>query len=112
MQTVHAFARTSFKYVDGWSHLDSDEFVATVRLTAPKVVEQGEGYDEGDTYVQYTRVPRNISAKDLAQALRDTMGGSNCRHEYDCCGCATRYVRTKLIAPRKLQIRTQISYNY
>ena len=112
MEQVHAYARLTHKYRDGWSHLDSDEFVATVRLTAPKMVEEGKGYDEGDTYVQYVRVPRSVNAKLLARALSDTMGGSNCRHEHDCCGCATRYVRVKAIAPRQLKVTTSVSYNY
>lgn len=112
METVHAYARTSHKYRDGWSHLDSDKFVATVRLTPPKVTRAGQGYDEGDTYVQYLRVPRATNAKLLQQALRDTMGGSNCKHEHDCCGCASRYVSTKLVAPRKMRVTTRVSYNY
>lgn len=112
MQEVHTYKRLTHSYRDGWSYMDNDEFLATVKLTPRKMVEEGAGYDEGDTYLQYVRVPRNVKAAELAQALRDTMGGSNCRHEYDCCGCATRYVSTKLVAPRKLQVRTSVTYNY
>lgn len=112
MQTVHTYIRLTHKYRDGWSHLDNDEFVATVRLTPPKMVREGEGYDDGGKYVQYMRVPRNVNPGQLEQALRDTLGGSSCRHEHDCCGCATRYVRTKLVTPRKLKVTTSVTYNY
>jgi len=112
MQTVHAYARTSHRYIDEYKHLDGERFVATVRLTPPKVTDEGEGFDDGPTYVQFLRVPRNVDVNDLRQALYDTMSYHGCTHEYDCCGCASRSVRTRLVAPRKLKITTHISYNY
>jgi hypothetical protein len=39
MQQVHAYARITHGYADGWRHLDQDEFVATVKLTPAKVAE-------------------------------------------------------------------------
>lgn len=112
METVHAYARTSHRYIDQYKHLDGERFVASVRLTAPKVVDEGNHFDTGPTYVQYLRVPRNVSAQDLRQALYDTMSYHGCTHEWDCCGCASRSVFTKLIAPRRLKVTTSISYNY
>ena len=112
MHTVHAYVNTTNHYADGWRYLDSDNFVATVRLTAPHMLKHGADRDEGDTYTQYVRVPRGVNAGMLGQALRHTLGGSNCKHEYDCCGCATHRVSVKLTAPRRLLVRTQISYNY
>ena len=90
----------------------ASQYLATVRLTPPKMVREPSDHDDGGKYVQYLRVPRNVNPGQLSQALRDTIGGSNCRHEHDCCGCATRYVRTKLVAPRKLKVTTSVSYNY
>jgi hypothetical protein len=112
MHTVYAYANTTNRYAAGWRHLDEDKFVATVRLTQPHMIKRGMGYDEGDTYTQYVRVPRNVSTVELRRALRDTLGGSNCKHEHDCCGCATHRVSTKVVAPRRLLVRTQVSYNY
>ena len=89
-----------------------DKDVAKVSLTPRKKVADGNGYDDGGTYLQYTRVPRGVNKAELAQALRDTMGGSNCTHAYDCCGCVSRFIMTKLIAPRVMQVRTKITYNY
>ena len=112
MQTVHAYKRLSHKWAAGWQHLDNDTFVATVKLTPSKTVREADGYDDGGTYVQHTRAPSGVNIKDLMQALRDTIGGSNCRHEHDCCGCASRSVRVKHLGSRRLLVRTDVSYNY
>ena len=112
METVNAYIPTnSYTDYDG-SYAEMEETVATVRLTKAKLVAESTAYDEGGTYVQYLRVPRNVNVNLLREALRHTMGGSSCTHAYDCCGCATRFITTKLIAPRKLQVRTRIYYNY
>jgi hypothetical protein len=112
MNIVNAYARTSNRYIDEYKHLDGERFVATVRLTPRKQVEEGNGYDSGGTYVQYLRVPLGVDTGSLRQALRDTMGYSGCTHEYDCCGCASRYVSTKMLTPRKMRVTTHVSYNY
>jgi len=112
MYKVHAYQRTSHSYVDGWRHLDNDEFVATVKLTPAKQIADGKSFDEGGTWVQYARAPAGVSIPKLIQALRDTMGGSNCRHEHDCCGCASSSVRIQHLGSRRLMVRTQVSFNY
>ena len=112
METVHAYARTSHRYIDEYKHLDGEKFVATVRLTAPKMVDEGNGYDDRGRYVQYLRVPRNVAKKDLAQALRDTLGYSGCTHDYDCCGCVSRYVSVTQTAARTMRVTTNVSRNY
>ena len=112
METVHAYARTSHRYIDKYKHLDGEKFVATVRLTAPKMTSEGNGYDDMGRYVQYLRTPRNVDKKELAQALRDTLGYHGCTHEYDCCGCASHYVSVKLAGPRTMRVVTSVSRNY
>lgn len=112
MEQVHAYARTSHRYIDEFKHLDSERFVATVRLTPRKMTAEGDGYDSGGTYVQYLRVPLGVNTKDLERALHDTMGYTGCTHDYDCCGCASSYISTKLVAPRKMMVRTSVSFNY
>jgi hypothetical protein len=112
MQTVNAHKYTSHLWAPGYRYLDSDVFVAELKLTPRKQVAAPQDYDEGGTYLQYTRVPKNVDTRLAAEALRDTMGGSNCQHEYDCCGCATRHVSVKVLGSRRLRIRTHISLNY
>lgn len=113
METVHATLPNggSFTDYDG-RRAYFDEEVATVRLTRAKKVAEGNYYDEGGTYLQYLRVPRGVDTQVLAEALRHTMGGSSCTHAYDCCGCASRFIQTEMIAPRKMKIRTKIFFNY
>jgi len=112
MQAVHAYARITHGYADGWRHLDKDEFVGTVKMTPAVQTEAPKDYDDGGAYVQYARAPSGVNLDLLKQALRDTMGGSNCRHEHDCCGCASRYVSVKHVGSRRLVIRTRVSFNY
>lgn len=112
MEAVNLFARTTNKYRDGYSYLDNFNYFATVKLTPAKMVREPRDYDDGGTFVQYLRVPAGMDTKQLDRALYDTMGGSNCRHEYDCCGCASRRIFTKMISPRKMMVRTSVSYNY
>lgn len=86
--------------------------VATVKLTPRKLLAAGESFDVGPTYVQFLRVPRGVNARVLAAGLKDTMGGGNCHHSYDCCGCARRAVSVTLIAPRRMMVHTRVTYNY
>lgn len=112
MHTVHAYRRNSHKYNDSYRHLDSETFVATVKLTPPRVTVEGNGYDEGESYVQYGRIPANVNKGALLKALKDTLSKHGCSHEYDCCGCASYRVNVRLIAPRRLMVFTKVSYNY
>ena len=113
METVHATLPSGGSYTDYYgSRAYNEETVAVVRLTRAKKVAEGNYYDEGGTYLQYLRVPRGVDSAVLSQALRHTMGGSSCTHAYDCCGCASRSIQTKMIAPRKMQVRTKIFFNY
>ena len=114
MFDVHLYTRKSFKYADGWRHLDNDEYLGTIRVTPAVVIREpapNADMSEGPTYVQYARLPAGIDVASAKQAIRDTMGGSNCRHEYDCCGCSSRSVRVTNVG-RKLRIITNVSFNY
>ena len=111
MYQMHAYKDIPLTSRSGLRFTDL-EFVATVSLTPMKMVKEGDGYDDGGTYLQYLRVPRTVNRLALAQALRDTMGASSCNHSYDCCGCAVRRVTVKMLSKRKMQVRTKVSYNY
>lgn len=114
MQTVHAYIRTSHSYRDGWRHLDGERFVASVKVTPPRQTEENfsDSYENGPSYVQFARAPSGANIKQLMSALRDTMGGSRCRHDYDCCGCIMRRVQVSHLGSRRLMISTETSYNY
>jgi hypothetical protein len=112
METVRA-------YIPGNSYTDYDgrrayfeDDIATVRLTKAVQVKEGNGYDEGGKYVQYLRVPRGVNKNLLRTALSHTMGGSSCHHAYDCCGCASYHISTKMINSRQMQVQTSVYFNY
>ena len=112
MQKVHAYKRTSYTYADGWRHLDNDVFVGAVKMTPARQTEEPKDHDDGGAYVQYARAPSGLNLQQLMQGLRDTMSGSNCRHEHDCCGCASSHVSVSHLGSRRLLIRTRVSFNY
>lgn len=117
MEAVHLELRLTHRYVDTYSHLDEWRSfgAAPARLTPPKMVDPGNGYDEGGTYLRWAtlpRLPRRADRADAARALEDTLSSWGCHHEYDCCGCAsyrTLVVRSK---GRRVLLRTTVGYNY
>ena len=117
MEAVHLELRLTHRYVGTYSHLDEWRSLgsAPVILTPPKMVDPGNGYDEGGTYLRWAtlpRLPRRADRVDAALALQDTLSRSGCHHEYDCCGCAsysTLVVRSK---GRRVLLRTTVGYNY
>jgi len=112
MQEVNAYKRLTHGYADGWRYLDNDTFIAGIKLTPRRRTAEPDGHDTGGSYVQYGRAPSGVNIKELTAALRDTMGGTSCRHEYDCCGCPIYHVEVKHLGSRRLLVRTQVYYNY
>lgn len=114
MQTVNLFTRLTRKYRDGWSSNDAWDFLATVKVTPPKVVREPseEEFSDGGSTVRFMRAPSGVNKKLLLQAIRDTMTTSRCRHDYDCCGCRSSYVVPRFIDNRTIAIVENISYNY
>ena len=110
MQTLHLYEQRTFAYMPGWSSLDRSTFAATVRMTPPRVVREAEDYDDGGTYLAHIRAP--AGAPNLVRAIESTLSGSNCRHEYDCCGCASRRARAKRIGRRDYVVSVSTSFNY
>lgn len=112
MQLIHLSQRLSRSYSPGWDHLDQWSPVGQIRVTPGRLVRQGNGFDDGGTYVRYARLRPGQDWRLVARAVGDTLSTGRCRHEYDCCGCASTDTTARLIRPRLLQIRTNVSYNY
>jgi hypothetical protein len=109
----HLYQFTTDKYRDGWrGQLDRSVYVGTVKVLAGRTVREARDYDDGGTALYRVVAPSALRSVDLRQAIRDTMGGSNCRHEHDCCGCASRHVRTRRVSPREYAVIIHTSYNY
>lgn len=112
MQTLALNTRLTHRYVDTHSHLDQWNRVGHLKMTPPRVVQEGNGYDEGDTVVRYARIRRADDFRLLKRAIEDTMSRHGCSHEYDCCGCASWSTRVKRVRPGLLLIRTRVTFNY
>lgn len=114
MELISVNKRLTRKYRDGFSHEDRWEHLGVLKVTPARVVQEGNRYDEGDTYVRFARIS-NISRegfKLLKRGLMDTLNTSGCTHDWDCCGCASYSTRVQRVAPRLVLIRTRVSYNY
>lgn len=110
MGTLPVYARRTNCYMPGWSSLDRHSYVATVKVTPPRTVREPEDFDDGGTYIVHARAP--AGAPSLTRALEHTMSGSNCRHEYDCCGCAFRTAVARRVSARDYVVRVSVGYNY
>ena len=117
MEALHLELRLTHRYVGTYSHLDEWRSfgAAPARLTPPKMVDPGNGYDEGGTYLRWAtlpRLPRRADRADAARALEDTLSSWGCHHEYDCCGCASYRTRVLRRKGRRVLLRTTVGYNY
>jgi hypothetical protein len=112
MYKANLFTRLTNRYADGWRHLDTEEFTGTVKVLGVTRQTEGEGYDDGGSYRYRVVAPSALKGKDLTRAIGQSMGGSGCRHEYDCCGCATHRASVKRVSPREYAVRVRVSYNY
>lgn len=114
MYDLHCYARKTFHYQDGWSSSDTWDYLTTVRLTPMRTARPADDFDDGGTYVQYTRLPR-LPRKErdrIIRSIEDTISGTNCKHPYDCCGCASFRATVRPINAQDLIIHTSVSYNY
>jgi len=112
MQTIHLERRLSHRYVDTYDHLDEWQDIGTAKLTPPKLVREGNSYDEGGTYLRWATIPRGQNLKLSAAALADSLTRVGCHHEWDCCGCES--VRTRVLhrKGRRFVLVTTVGYNY
>lgn len=112
MQHLDLYTRKTFKYRDAWSHEDEWDYLSSIKLTPPAVVDEGNGYDRGVTYLQHARLPAGADSRQFRRAIANTLSGDRCRHDYDCCGCASRSVFTRMLSKRDVLIVSTVSYNY
>lgn len=111
MQTVGIFQRLTHKYRDGWDYLDQSEYLCTAKVTPWRMVREPDDYSDGGTYIAHATVPAGTSGK-IIDALRDTFSRCDCRHEHDCCGCASRYAEVRRVSRNRYVVKQSITYNY
>lgn len=116
---MHKFTvskRLTHKYVDSCRHLDAHVTLGTVKLTPMRMVREPADFDDGGEYVRFATLPVRLRGRDLTEAreaLAENLSKWGCTHEYDCCGC--ELIRTTAHPtrdPRRVLLRTRISYNF
>jgi hypothetical protein len=113
MNLLHLYLRHTFRYADGWSSNDQHSYLHTVRAPAPRVIEEDWGW--GGVLLYTLKVPGQLSRKEHARikrAIYHTLGGSSCRHEWDCCGCLRRTVSVQRVSQREYSVRVSAYRNY
>lgn len=114
MFSTDLYVRLTHRFAPGWSSLDDDRHVGAARLTPWRLVRPGNGHDDGGVYTSTAtvRTQDRRAARAVAQALADTLGGSSCRHEHDCCGCAYRFVKARRVGKHRYSMRMNVTFNY
>jgi len=106
MERILLSERLTYKHRSGWSELDSWEEVGSVQLKPAKSI-LGRVVDQKYILINDKKIPG-----DLSQAICDTMGGSPCQHEHDCCGCPTTYVYIERTGEWRYTVQLNITLNY
>jgi hypothetical protein len=106
MERILLSERLTYKYRSGWSELDSWEEVGSVQLKPAKSI-LGRVVDQKYILINDTKIPG-----DLSQSIADTMGGSPCQHEHDCCGCPSTYADVERTGEWRYTVKLHTTLNY
>lgn len=101
-------ARLTFGYSPGWDSLDKWGEYIGAKVLAEKRHHKDDGYTTTRTIVC-----KHKDSKLIMAAIRSTFTRSNCRHEYDCCGCYThRITRLHRVKRGEYSVTVCSSPNY
>jgi hypothetical protein len=106
---ITLFKKLTNKYRLGWDHLDSHQFLGYAKMLTPRLIT-----DEGiDGKMSITRViaPAALGGTDLSTHIATSLSYSHCRHEHDCCGCATVGADVRRLSRRQYSVKLFTSYN-
>ena len=112
MSKLELYERESHTYAPGWSHLDSWAHIGTAKLLQQRMTREPEGHDDGGAYLAKVIAPSSLKGRDLSRAIANTMGGSSCRHEHDCCGCPSTSASVKRTSAREYSVHLRVNFNY
>jgi hypothetical protein len=81
--------RSTRQFADGYAHMDKWEEVGSMEDISSKTVESDDGEDltEPRKTTLHTIITSKADDEKIKAAIYDTFTVSNCKHEYDCCGC-------------------------
>jgi hypothetical protein len=109
--------RRTCSYGDGWSLMDEWDTVGTYvvrRRFVEQLAEDADAYEEPGT-VLLVRVKPDAQVTDadtVRRALESTLSGSNCTHEYDCCGCVSTHATARLLHTDTWLVQQTHTRNY
>jgi hypothetical protein len=114
-ETITLERRETFKYRDGWAYEDEWQTIGHAKVVrSVKLSEDRESAEEYTSVLKILRVQpdrADIPDDHIKDALRDTFGGSNCQHDYDCCGCWHSHARVRKMG-KYYAVRINSSRNY
>lgn len=113
MTTFTLEKRKTHHYRDGWSSLDEWVSIGSGRILR-------NVYSDEDEYGSMTinrfvcvAPDTSTSEADIEAALRSTFTHSNCRHDYDCCGCRSyAAIHVQRIDAHRYRVDVSSSCNY
>lgn len=107
-----ASVRLTHTYIDQFDHLDQWGEDFDFKGLGARVLETGNGYDEGSTRRYRVIGSKTKSQDDQVSALSSFFGHSGCTHEYDCCGCESVHASVRKVRPGIFSVLTQSYFNY
>ena len=110
--------RVTHKYRDGWRNLDEWETLGavTVRRRFGEQLKDDADIDDEAGTVLLVEVELALDGEytedDVRRALNSTFSGSDCTHDYDCCGCVSRYARAQAMGGKEWMLLINYTRNY
>lgn len=79
--------RLTFAYRAAWVYLDQHAYYGDARVIDTPVIDR---HDDGAFSKRMTigfTAAEEVTSGMVCEALIDSLSGTNCTHEHDCCGC-------------------------
>ncbi len=108
--------RVTHKYNSGWRNLDEWETMGTVRVRRGFAELVPDTADDMPGTVLLVEVELSgevpVDHKTVECALQDTFSGSNCTHDWDCCGCVSKYAKATQLGDKEWMLLINYTRNY
>lgn len=107
--------RHTHRYQDGWAHMDKHSDLGAAKVLAPRLLDMGNGHDEGPRYRFKVVLDAGIDRKAGAVAVQEYFRAaytSSCSHAHDCCGCRSAHVNVQHRRGRSYSVLLRITRNY
>lgn len=109
---IYPAVRLTHRYRDAWSHLDAWGEPMKFKALAHRTIREPLDFDDGGV-IGFTVIgDKRRDQLQQAEALREHFSGSRCRHEYDCCGCASHYASVRITGRGRFFVRVSTTFNY